>query len=284
MNPSTNCPHCGSPYRRRRINWKRKPLIAPTLIFACRSELPANGFWYRSDHCKMLEARDIAEDERMSRVKAEAENQKLRELLERAFTIAGDVEERYLIFQEYDQLIKRDPAPEESANPTCSNTTHKFSHCDCKEPAPDDLHAWMGLQETINLDIAGEIAKLRAELEAIKNQQTEVLTPVGAESVGQPTNTTEEMGTGNVAHYNLYLITQKENTGYDTYDGAVVCAPDEETARNMNPSTGKPMTVVDWECAFPAWETNPKRVKVKWLGVAASSSKQGVVLASFIAG
>jgi len=26
--------------------------------------------------------------------------------------------------------------PEEPANPTCSNTTHKFSHCDCKEPAP----------------------------------------------------------------------------------------------------------------------------------------------------
>ena len=26
------------------------------------------------------------------------------------------------------------PAPEEPANPTCHNTTHKFSHCDCKEP------------------------------------------------------------------------------------------------------------------------------------------------------
>jgi len=25
----------------------------------------------------------------------------------------------------------------EPANPTCSNTTHKFSHCDCPEPAPD---------------------------------------------------------------------------------------------------------------------------------------------------
>lgn len=25
----------------------------------------------------------------------------------------------------------------EPANPTCHNTTHKFSHCDCKEPAPE---------------------------------------------------------------------------------------------------------------------------------------------------
>jgi len=29
-------------------------------------------------------------------------------------------------------------APEEPANPTCSNTTHKFSHCDCKEPSEKD--------------------------------------------------------------------------------------------------------------------------------------------------
>jgi hypothetical protein len=28
------------------------------------------------------------------------------------------------------------PSPEEPANPTCANTTHKFSHCDCEEPAP----------------------------------------------------------------------------------------------------------------------------------------------------
>jgi len=33
---------------------------------------------------------------------------------------------------------------------------------------------------------------------------------------------------------NLYLISQKINTDYDTYDSAVVCAPDEITAKNMN--------------------------------------------------
>lgn len=34
---------------------------------------------------------------------------------------------------------------------------------------------------------------------------------------------------------NLYLITQSENNNYDSFDFAVVAAPDEETARNMDP-------------------------------------------------
>jgi hypothetical protein len=45
-------------------------------------------------------------------------------------------------------------SPEEPANPTCANTTHKFSHCDCKEPAPDHfvgvnkmIHEWRDLGE-----------------------------------------------------------------------------------------------------------------------------------------
>jgi hypothetical protein len=70
---------------------------------------------------------------------------------------------------EYDSLLSRPPvfslkkrtetatAPEEPANPTCANTTHKFSHCDChrrermvcdncqnvEEPAPE----WRDLGE-----------------------------------------------------------------------------------------------------------------------------------------
>jgi hypothetical protein len=41
----------------------------------------------------------------------------------------------------------------------------------------------------------------------------------------------------------LFLISQEENNGYDTFDGAVVAAPDILTARNMNPRNGEP---VDW--------------------------------------
>jgi hypothetical protein len=130
--------------------------------------------------------------------------------------------------------------PEEPANPICANTSHKFSHCDCKQPsekdtstetcpsqkdtkwrelgpdevicegdeyflglwlkvnasiglksrqrdyrfrtrrplpkqeemplekAPDDLHAWMRLQEEINKEVAGEIRYLRDEIQKLK--------------------------------------------------------------------------------------------------------------------
>ncbi|MFA6125419.1 hypothetical protein [Sphingomonas sp.] len=36
----------------------------------------------------------------------------------------------------------------------------------------------------------------------------------------------------------LFLISQNQNYDYDTYDSAVVAAPDEETARLMNPRNG----------------------------------------------
>ena len=36
---------------------------------------------------------------------------------------------------------------------------------------------------------------------------------------------------------NLYLLTQSENTGYDTYDSAVVSAVSEEDAREVDPSS-----------------------------------------------
>ena len=36
----------------------------------------------------------------------------------------------------------------------------------------------------------------------------------------------------------LFLISQDQNKGYDTYDWAVVAAPGDETARQMNPETG----------------------------------------------
>ena len=75
------CPHCGAKYLRRRVNWNGLPLSAPTLIFTCRSKISGNGFWYRSDYCKLLEARDIAESYREARQKAEAELAKTNETL-----------------------------------------------------------------------------------------------------------------------------------------------------------------------------------------------------------
>jgi len=82
---------------------------------------------------------------------------------------------------------------------------------------------------------------------------------------------------------NIYHISQTVNTDYDTYDAAVVCAPDEETARNMDPSSGGPML---WGRYVPFWSwcSSPSDVQVRYLGPADPSVKPGLVLASFNAG
>lgn len=77
----------------------------------------------------------------------------------------------------------------------------------------------------------------------------------------------------------LFLLTQEQVRGYDTYDSCVVCAENEDKARMVRPS-GK------WEDStrFPSWATNPSKVNVKYIGDAEPSMKEGVVLASFNAG
>jgi len=78
---------------------------------------------------------------------------------------------------------------------------------------------------------------------------------------------------------NIYHISQTVNTDYDTYDAAVVCAPDEETARNIYPETGEP---ADWRNGLhDAWVSSPSDVRVRYLGPADPSVKPGLVLASF---
>jgi hypothetical protein len=74
---------------------------------------------------------------------------------------------------------------------------------------------------------------------------------------------------------NLYKISQEVNSDYDTYDSAIVCAPDEETARNMCPSHGAVRN--------HSW-CDAKDVCVEYIGEAASSVSEGIVLASFNAG
>lgn len=80
----------------------------------------------------------------------------------------------------------------------------------------------------------------------------------------------------------LYLISQDQNNDYDTYDSAVVAAPDEETAREINPSDGKPMGD-RWGDRYCTWCKEPKYVSVRYLGEAVDV-EQGVVCASYNAG
>ena len=80
----------------------------------------------------------------------------------------------------------------------------------------------------------------------------------------------------------LFLISQDQNNGYDTYDSAVVAAPDEETARYMDPSSGEPMD--RWTAWGDTWCDGHQYVSVRYIGEAADGVAQGVVCASFNAG
>lgn len=83
---------------------------------------------------------------------------------------------------------------------------------------------------------------------------------------------------------NLYLISQTENTGYDTYNAAVVAAPDEVAARRIHPSKYYQDWLEKGWGRYDSWATDPANVEVKFLGEAEPDIKQGVVLASFNAG
>jgi len=74
----------------------------------------------------------------------------------------------------------------------------------------------------------------------------------------------------------LWLITQTANTGYDTYDGAVVVAPNAEEARRIQIGTvRKP---------YATW-TKPENVEAQCIGDADPDLEAGyVVLSSFNAG
>lgn len=96
---------------------------------------------------------------------------------------------------------------------------------------------------------------------------------------------------------NIYLISQEENTGYDTYDSAVVIANTPEDAIRIYPSCYR-----EWSDAHNSWlflymdgSKSPEKVSC-WanelsnidcllLGVAEpGNTEQRVVLASFNAG
>lgn len=93
---------------------------------------------------------------------------------------------------------------------------------------------------------------------------------------------------------NLYLLTQDENDGYDTYDSCIVAADTPEDAVLINPrnevfgsAKGNPRAN-DWAqgCGVGNyyWARTPAEVTVRLIGEAAPDVKGGVVLSSFNAG
>ena len=75
---------------------------------------------------------------------------------------------------------------------------------------------------------------------------------------------------------NIYLISQYENTGFNTYDTAVVIAESEEAAQLTHPSGGEEWIDESW--------ADPEDIEVELLGEAVEGSRAGVVCASFHAG
>lgn len=73
----------------------------------------------------------------------------------------------------------------------------------------------------------------------------------------------------------LYLLSQNQNGGYDTYDSCVVAAETEEEAREINPGG-------IW--SSNVWANSPDKVTVERIGVAFDGVEPGVVIASFNAG
>lgn len=83
---------------------------------------------------------------------------------------------------------------------------------------------------------------------------------------------------------NIYLLTQNEAKGYDTYSACVVAARSSSDARKIKPrEEGYGGDDNDFSCGG-AWARSPKAVKVELLGKAKSRTKRGLILASFHAG
>ena len=94
----------------------------------------------------------------------------------------------------------------------------------------------------------------------------------------------------------LYLLSQDENSGYDTYDSCVVAAIDEGAARRISPFEYYTwsddhgswcFTYVDGSLTeeyHPSWANDLDAIKVKYIGEASQDMKAGVVCASYNAG
>jgi hypothetical protein len=86
---------------------------------------------------------------------------------------------------------------------------------------------------------------------------------------------------------NLYKITQSVNTDWDTYDSAIVAAPNEEKARVMHPNGRKSHRLDRKRVSMYSrgtWAIYSSDVTVEFIGVASEKTQREVICASFNAG
>jgi len=79
----------------------------------------------------------------------------------------------------------------------------------------------------------------------------------------------------------LWLISQFVQTGYDTFDSAVVAAETAEDASTIRPSIWGSDGLEENDSA---WASQAEDVSTTLIGEAVEGTKRGVILASFNAG
>lgn len=82
----------------------------------------------------------------------------------------------------------------------------------------------------------------------------------------------------------IYLLTQDDNTDYDTYDSLIVCAENEEDAKIITPSGKNYFEEREDHRNYYSWALNFDSIKCEEIGEANENQERGVVLASFNAG
>ena len=95
----------------------------------------------------------------------------------------------------------------------------------------------------------------------------------------------------------LYLVSQEENSDYDSYDSFVAACHSVKEARHTCPSSGSEWNqkLRSWVYKqYPpdtrsyktdaGWTSRLSKIRVKYLGKAATSIKAGVICSSFNAG
>jgi len=80
----------------------------------------------------------------------------------------------------------------------------------------------------------------------------------------------------------LFSVYQGQNNDYDTFSDFVVCAPDEDTARDTSPDG----SMMDWSNVgkYSSWALTRSGVEVQYLGEASPDLKAGIICSSFHAG
>ena len=84
----------------------------------------------------------------------------------------------------------------------------------------------------------------------------------------------------------LWLIKQKERTGWDTFDSCVVAAETADIARTVHPNDNPQYQSFEagWCWYDDSWASSSRNVTCWLLGQAIEGTKTGLILASFNAG